>query len=236
MVPDDWHNLLVQLNSIPDNDTSSPAAMSLAKHWLRTCVEGHDRCNRNRTSQYSPTRIIDVGGLKFGHRPRILHNVVLHEHYIALSHRWGVKGLPITTRSNLTYRKEGFDLTELSQTMRDAIDIVLALGYRYVWIDALCIIQDSPDDWLCEASKMSSVFSGAVVTIAVADAEDHTQGIFRKRVARCNRPFYIPYLKGIPYRDKTHSDGEGKYYIFPRNDIVGAGARSKGTLDTRGWM
>jgi hypothetical protein len=204
--------------------------MSLVAYWLRTCIESHVQCNCNRTSQYSPTRIIDVGGLKLGQRPRILQDTVLSEPYVALSHRWGVQGLPITTCKNLAGRGEGFDLAELSRTMRDAIDIVLALGYRYLWIDALCIIQDSPNDWLSEASKMSSVFSGAVVTIAVADAENHTQGIFRKRVARCKRPFHVPY------RDKTHIDGEDKYYIFPRNDIVGAGARSKGTLDTRGWM
>ncbi|OAK94757.1 hypothetical protein IQ06DRAFT_81513 [Phaeosphaeriaceae sp. SRC1lsM3a] len=130
----------------------------------------------------------------------------------------------------------GIDATDLSQTMRDAICIVRGLRYRYIWIDALCIIQDSTDDWLSEASKMSSVFSGAVVTIAVADAHDHSQGIFRQRVARCTRPFYIPYMKGIPHRDRINVDGEANYYLFPRSELVGAGARRKGTLDTRGWI
>jgi hypothetical protein len=236
MTLDDWHTILEQLNSVQDIDTSSPAAMLLVKRWLRTCIESHDQCNCNRTSQHSPTRIIDLSRLKLGKRPRLLQNTILREPYVALSHRWGVKGLPTTTCKNFTDRRKGFDLTELSQTMHDAINIVLSLGYRYIWIDALCIIQDSPKDWLSEASKMSSVFSGAVVTIAVADAENHTQGIFRKRVARCKRPFHIPYMRGIPYSNKTHIDGGGKYYIFPRNNIVGAGARSKGTLDTRGWM
>jgi hypothetical protein len=153
-----------------------------------------------------------------------------------LSHRWGSQGLPVTTLDNLASRLEGIDPAELSQIMRDAIQIVLGLGYRYLWIDALCIIQDSTDDWLSEASRMSSVFSGAVVTIAVADAENQSEGIFRKRPAQCMRPFYVPWLKAIPHRDRMHIDGVAKYYIFPKTNLVGRGTRTKGTLDTRGWV
>lgn len=120
--------------------------------------------------------------------------------------------------------------------MRDAAYLVQGLGYRYLWIDALCIVQDSKDDWLSEASKMSSIYKDAVVTIAVADADDHSQGIFRKRRGRCMRPFHVPYLKGKPYRERGQADGEGEYYVFPKNNLVGAGARPKGTLDTRGWI
>jgi hypothetical protein len=166
----------------------------------------------------------------------LIQNADIHEPYLALSHRWGSEGLPVTTLKNLAGRLEKIDLAELSQIMRDAIRIVHGLGYRYLWIDALCIVQDSADDWLSEASKMSSVFSGAVVTIAVADAEDQSQGIFRKRPARCMRPFYVPYLKALPHRDRMHIDGEAKYYVFPKTNLVGGGTRTKGTLDTRGWV
>lgn len=120
--------------------------------------------------------------------------------------------------------------------MRDAIHIVKELGFRYFWIDALCIIQDSTEDWLREASRMSGVFSGAILTIAVADADHHAQGIFRPRPVRCIRPFRIPYLQDTPYRDRTQFDGEGEFYVFPKSSLVGAGNRTKGTLDTRAWI
>jgi hypothetical protein len=219
-----------------DKDTSSHAALSLATCWLHTCLNGHEQCHRDHASQYFPTRVLDIGDLERGQRPKLLQNANLREPYIALSHRWGLRGLPVTTVENLASRLEGINEPDLSKTMHDAISIVSQLGYRYLWIDALCIIQDSSDDWLSEASKMSSVFSGAVLTIAAADAEDHTQGIFRNRVARCTRPFHIPYRKDIPHRDRRDMDSEAYYYVFPRNDLFGAGARSKGTLDTRGWM
>jgi hypothetical protein len=120
--------------------------------------------------------------------------------------------------------------------MRDAIHVTRKLGCRYIWIDALCIIQDSEADWLREASKMSEVFRGAIVTIAVADADNHSQGMFRSRLAQCIRPFPVPYLEHTPYRDRTHVDGEGQFYLFPNTGRVSAGARPKGTLDTRGWI
>jgi hypothetical protein len=210
--------------------------MMTANLWLQRCIDGHSQCSYSRTAQYFPTRVLDLGGVHTGHRPRLLQNAALDEPYLALSHRWGLEGLPVTTLDNLAGRLRGMDLAELSQIMRDAIQIVLALGYRYLWIDALCIIQDSADDWLSEASKMSSVFSGAVVTIAVADAENQSEGIFRTRPARCIRPFYVPWLKAIAYRNRMHIDGEAKYYVFPKTDLVGGGTRTKGTLDTRGWV
>jgi hypothetical protein len=208
----------------------------MASSWLRLCIDGHSHCSCSRNSHYFPTRVLDLDGVSNGQSTKLLQNADLHEPYLALSHRWGSKGLPVTTLENLAGRLEKIDLAELSQILRDAIQIVLGLGYRYLWIDALCIIQDSADDWLFEASKMSSVFSGAVVTIAVADAEDQSQGIFRKRPTRCMRPFHVPWMRGIPHRDRMHIDGEAKYYIFPKTNLVGGGTRAKGTLDTRGWV
>lgn len=219
-----------------DDDTSSQIATAQVSYWLGKCLDGHPQCRHNQAPRYFPTRIIDIGDLDTKQSPRLLQNPHINKPYVALSHRWGLQGLPVTTLGNIADRVERINPAELSETMRNAITIVRNLGYRYLWIDALCIIQDSTEDWLTEASKMSSVFSGAVLTIAAADAEDHTQGVFRKRVARCTRPFHIPYMKGMPHRDRVNCDSEANYYIFPRSDLVGAGSRPKGTLDTRGWV
>jgi hypothetical protein len=210
--------------------------MHIARHWLNSCLQGHRQCYYRLSTQYFPTRVLDINGLDHGQLPKLVQKAALKEPYVALSHRWGSKSLLSTTMENIGKRLKGIDLDDLTPIMRDAIHIVRSLGYRYIWIDVLCIIQDSSDDWLSEASKMSSVFSGAVLTIAVADAIDHSQGIFRKRLALCTRPFAIPYMQKKHYRDRTQLEGEGEYYVFPRSKLVSAGARSKGTLDTRGWV
>jgi hypothetical protein len=228
--------VLEKLNEHGDEDTSSPAAMSLVAYWLRTCIEGHDQCNHTQSSQYCPTRVLDIYGVNDGKFPKLLQNYVLDGPYIALSHRWGLHGLPTTTKENLADRMDGINPAELSQTMRDAMRIVTSLGYRYIWIDALCIIQNSPDDWFSEASHMSNVFSGALFTIAVSDAEDHSQGIFRKRTARCLRPFAILTNTSRSQIIRDNNEDESEYYVFPKTNLVGAGVRRKGTLDTRGWI
>jgi hypothetical protein len=212
------------------------AATYMAKHWLHACITNHRGCRRSVRPSTFPSRILDIKRLQSESRVHLVQDASLREPYVALSHRWGVEGLPTTTSNNISDRHSGIDVVELSPTMRDAVNIVQMLGHRYIWIDALCIIQDSTDDWISEASKMSSVFSGAVVTIAVADAEDHSQGIFRERRARCVRPFHIPYLQDRPYRERSQLEGEGEYYVFPKTSLVGAGARAKRALDTRGWM
>lgn len=67
---------------------------------------------------------------------------------------------------------------DLTQTFRDAIKITRALGIEYIWIDSLCIIQDSPSDWQAEAVLMESVYSGGTINIAATGAADGRQGCF----------------------------------------------------------
>jgi hypothetical protein len=148
----------------------------------------------------------------------------------------GSEGLPRTTKSNLHDRLQSVPMTSLSQTIRDAISIVRFLGFRYLWIDALCIVQDSEEDWLNEASSMSAVFGGAILTIAVAASENHSEGIFRNKEARCMRPFRIERFEAVPYSQRSKYGGEGSAYMFPSSEKARGGCRPKGILDSRGWI
>lgn len=66
----------------------------------------------------------------------------------------------------------------LPQTFRDAIDFVYRLGYTYLWIDSLCIVQDSVDDWRHEGSKMASVYANATLTLAATKSSGSAEGCF----------------------------------------------------------
>lgn len=204
----------------------------MALGWHENCTRDHTRCKPESHAGYFPTRVLDIRSSKISGRVRLMNDPSLREPYVALSHRWGTESLPTTMCHNLATRLEGFSMSELSPTMRDAVRIVQSLHYDYIWIDALCIVQDSEEDWLSEASKMSNVFSNAAVTVAVADSVQHSQGIFRARQTGFARPFCIPYLRDRPYRERADFDGEGEFYLFPDTQEV----RSRGPLDTRGWM
>jgi hypothetical protein len=90
--------------------------------------------------------------------------------YLALSHCWGTAlgaHIPRTTKATLTARQSCIHWDELSKTFQDAIKITQGLGVRYIWIDALCIVQDDQEDFEIECAKMAMVYSNAYCTIAV---------------------------------------------------------------------
>ncbi|KIL90150.1 hypothetical protein FAVG1_06889 [Fusarium avenaceum] len=60
-------------------------------------------------------------------------------------------------------------------------DRTIRYRFRYLWVDALCIIQDDEHDWQVESSKMSEVYSNAYCTISASGAKDTSEGCFLER-------------------------------------------------------
>ncbi|KAF3771061.1 HET-domain-containing protein, partial [Cryphonectria parasitica EP155] len=98
--------------------------------------------------------------------------------YIALSYCWGQREQPMaTTTTNLRDRMErGFSLSDMPETIRDAILVTRRLGFRCLWVDSLCILQDFRADKKAEIKKMAGIFEGAFLTIVAASASVVTQG------------------------------------------------------------
>jgi hypothetical protein len=71
-----------------------------------------------------------------------------------------------TLASRYEAMKSGIPVWELSMNFADTVAVARKLGLRYIWIDSLCIIQDSPSDWDREAATMHEVYKYAEVTIA----------------------------------------------------------------------
>jgi hypothetical protein len=69
----------------------------------------------------------------------------------------------------------------LATTFQDALIIIRVLGLRYLWIDSLCIFQDSPQDWKEQSSRMPDIYKNAFVTIAAASTKDCLGGILGER-------------------------------------------------------
>ena len=101
--------------------------------------------------------------------------------YMTLSHRWGTDEQIMLTKASLPDMSERIDEAKLSQTYQDAIAITRSLGCRYLWIDSLCIIQDSILDWQTEAAKMGDIFKFSICTIAASWASSNSEGCFFDR-------------------------------------------------------
>src|ERR1700760_2111274 len=119
-------------------------ALPVAKHWYRQCCTSHERCNRS-TKSAPPTRLLDISN----EEPRLClaEEVESSVKYAALSHCWGsLDYVKLTTATFESFRLR-IPSEALPKTFKDAIKIAQFFGFRYLWIDSLCILQDSTEDW-----------------------------------------------------------------------------------------
>ena len=192
----------------PDN--GGKAVVAKAKMWLSECVEHHD-CGKPLPffdeGNGLPTRLLDVA-TRLGTSPLQIKLVNTKEiprgqddsvqdpsplKYFALSHCWGPDGLfdqGKTTSSSLPERQAAIDIETLPLNFQQAIRITRDLGANYLWIDALCIIQDSVADWSEEGARMGAIYSNACLTIAAASSGKAADG-FLDREPATPRP-HIP--------------------------------------------
>lgn len=98
--------------------------------------------------------------------------------YITLSYSWGSGQNLTTTKANLDSHMARIRWRDVPTLFQGVMKIARALSVRFLWIDALCIIQDDENDWSQEAQKMGSYYGGAWLTIAADDAPDVSHTIF----------------------------------------------------------
>lgn len=101
--------------------------------------------------------------------------------YVALSYCWGGPISQKTTSENVAQYQQSISLDILPATFKDAVAFTRGVGLRYLWIDALCIIQDSPEDWKSESVKMEQYYKNCELMISVLHAENSDSGIFMDR-------------------------------------------------------
>jgi hypothetical protein len=99
--------------------------------------------------------------------------------YVALSHCWG-KTLPIrVTTENILEHIQGISM--LTQTFLDSAFLTRRLRIQYLWVDSLCILQDSKSDWETEVAKMGDYYRLSWLTIATGMSADGLKGCFAAR-------------------------------------------------------
>ena len=128
-----------------------------------------------------PTRILRLDTEQ--PRARLVDGSGMLEPFVALSYCWGGESTLTLTSSSEERLRHGISFDDFPRTMKDALLVTQSLGYHYLWIDALCIHQDSADDWTRESGRMRGVYKGAILTIDAASALKPSIGIFRDRAA-----------------------------------------------------
>ena len=164
----------------PPSNTGDKQCFQLMKNWLRTCTTTHDCMLASEA--WLPTRLIDVGGHA---GPRLVHSADIENRgvpYATLSHRWTEHVVRLTTLNIHDFQRE-LPAGALSRTFLDAFTVTQNLGMRYIWIDSLCILQDSVHDWEVESAQMWHIYENGLCNFAGSAASGGRQydGLFRDR-------------------------------------------------------
>ena len=211
--------------------TWSPGNRELATEWITQCLTAHTHCNREvENGDWLPTRLLDIN--KLGNPRSDVRLVEICEitakvQYTTLSHRWGFGPVFSLCQSNKALLKQGLPIDELPKTFRHAIEVSKDLGIAYIWIDSLCIIQDSYEDWQLECSRMRNVYQNAFCNIAATASPNSHFGLFFER---------DPALVWA-CRVKPHSSwpiSEGYYYCCSASSW--ANGVSAAPLNRRAWV
>ncbi|KAF7535592.1 hypothetical protein G7054_g5208 [Neopestalotiopsis clavispora] len=101
--------------------------------------------------------------------------------YVALSYVWGIKPVFKTLEANVEELKCPGGLSRhcelFPKSIRDAMALTQTLDYRYIWIDSICIIQDSEEDKAKQLAAMDHVYSRAALTIVAASGDGADAGL-----------------------------------------------------------
>lgn len=239
---------ILSIRAPPDTDTPTkdvqigfpkvpnvgdPLYFGLLREWLRVCDEDrkHWMCRPfNKTPPLLPTRVLvleDNDDVECN-QLRLVDTRGERGDYVALSYCWGKltddeRERWTTTRKTYDARQKGIPVDSLPWTYRDAIKVTRELGKRYLWIDALCIIQGKDGDWLSESKNMQAVFRNAYCTIAASSASTSNQGFLK--------PHGKPTSPLISVRSVAH----GLIYVSESIDDFDQDV-NKSPLNTRAWV
>jgi hypothetical protein len=198
-----------------------------ARTWLHQCIADHSECVQHIYEP--PSRLLYIYSSEMEDYVRLVEPHTTIKHYAALSHCWGGFQPLRTTKENYEMHKKCIRFSELPQTFQDAVTIAKNLGIEYLWIDSLCIIQDSIEDWEHECSRMASVYRGALITIAASDAADSSKGFFHDY----NRAKFDPCE--LPYWNDTEDEMLIVSVTYKPSNTANLD-ESQSRLSKRGWV
>lgn len=122
--------------------------------------------------------------------------------YEVWSYSWGGEAnFKSTVKDISSYETDGIAVKDLSNTVQDAILCTRQIGLGYLWVDALCIIQDDPSDKRRQIPRIRETFHFAAVTIVAGRSETVYDDILGKPRSSGRRSgpllYYSPDISAV---------------------------------------
>lgn len=147
--------------------------LDVVRNWMSICKNEHQgKCHEpiwlRGVAHATPDWFIDVV------QDCIVVAPGSRASFVALSYTWGLgRNLKHTKATSTELQRPGAlrlakFATQLPETIRNTIDLVRALGQRYLWVDALCIVQDDPISLDRNLNQMQLIYANSVFCIMAA--------------------------------------------------------------------
>ncbi|KAF5523266.1 hypothetical protein CGCA056_v005523 [Colletotrichum aenigma] len=181
----------------PPAQLGSPGSWTPVHKWLKDCLKNHQQCSKHIITNYRPTRLVEIINST---------TVSVVEHldakacpgYASFSHCWGQAKTLKLLQANKVDLQNGIEIATLPASYKEALDVMVGFGIKFIWIDSLCIIQDSKDDWRAEAATMCDVYRNSLLNISACAAAENSELSFQNRDIGTIRPMEItPRWRGI---------------------------------------
>lgn len=170
-----------------NQDVGSPSSLRAARLCLEECHANHEDCKQDQS--VIPSRLVEISS---NGQIKLITTKSRAFDYCALSYCWGGDQSYKTTMDKLTEYHENIDIPRTAKTIHDAVTVTSSLGLRYIWIDALTIIQDSEEDKIQELSRMPGIYKGAFITLVASSAASSSEGFLQERKLQ-NSVFRLPF-------------------------------------------
>ena len=157
------------------------ACRELVVRWMEKCKHEHSGvCSITPMTSEShdlvPEYMVDVQEMR-------VHHVCGEQlEYLALSYVWGrIQTLQLLKHNRTELAKPGSlcdRINEIPTVVRDAIIFTKDIGYKFLWVDTLCICQDDAKTKERQIAGMNTVYARANMTLVALEGLDASYGLF----------------------------------------------------------
>ncbi|KAJ2992635.1 hypothetical protein NUW58_g2099 [Xylaria curta] len=224
------HETDVLPRPILGQSTNSKESFSFISEQIQICQQSHTRCQATLANWY-PTRLLQATVVNGTIELRIVEpaEATLTGPYITLSHSWGGQQPLQLTTENIEEFKKSVPLERVPSLYMDCINAALGLNIRYIWIDSLCIMQDSREDWRQESAIMSFVYQNGLFNVEAIFSKNCHYSMFASRDPLLLFPHIVQAEKRNQSRHEMWTENDDEYW-------ASGGFVEEEFLYGRGWV
>ena len=167
--------------------TGGLGSLHILRNRLRACIAAVPaEQSITMGDRFVPTRLLEIKSSGTDTQEKSVRvvdtdSLPMKPAYLSLSHRWSPNPKLRLLKANIELLRRGISWDMIPRTYADALLVTLSLGYNYIWIDALCIVQDDMDDWHAVAAEMGLIYRNTDMNIYAANSIGEDSGIFKTR-------------------------------------------------------